>query len=123
GADGSRSGSSVNHWHFQLFPTEWGVASMPARFESKGGPVSIGAIAGWPAHHRLYVSSDAKALGDAVWRDLRRVDELDRAYNLEVLACPEGDVEALLFPRAPVPDLVLPSGGSLPGDFGGFELS
>jgi len=123
GADGSRSGSSVNHWHFQIFPSDFGAVWRATRTTSGAGPVERGAISDWPARHRLYRSRDGEALATALWADVRAVVALDRAYNVEILALGEGDLLALLFPRSPVGDLSLPDGNVLSGDFGGFELT
>ncbi len=123
GADGSRSGSSVNHWHFQVFPDESIILARAPRIEGASGGVEIGRIPDWPARHRLYRSRDGAALAEAVWGDVARIDALDRAYNLEVAPRAEGDLVAALFPRAPTADLELPGAGTLSGDFGGFELS
>jgi hypothetical protein len=123
GADGSRSGSSVNHWHFQLFPDAWSVAARAPAVEREAGGVETGRIPDWSAHHRLYRSRDAAALARALWGDLEAIDREDIAYNIEVFPPADGRLVVLLFPRAPVPDLHLPWGDVIRGDFGGFELT
>jgi len=123
GADGSRSGSSVNHWHFQIFPDERLVTRRPPEILGREGGVETGRIADWPACHRLRISKDAQALAEEVWKDVQRVDAADRAYNLQLTPWKEGDLLAVLFPRAPVGDEILPGGLTVSGDFGGFELT
>lgn len=123
GADGSRSGSSVNHWHFQIFPTEWGVVAQEPRLTAAREGVESGEAAGWAAHHRAWRSQDPDALARQVWAAVEPINRRDSAYNLEAASRPDGSVVAFLFPRAPTEDLRLPGGTVLSGDFGGFELS
>lgn len=123
GGDGSRSGSSVNHWHFQVFPSESPLVEQARNLTSAGGPVTIGRIAAWPARHKLYRSRNGEALGAALWADLQRIDARDIAYNVEATSLGTAELAVLLFPRAPVGDLKLPGAGPLSGDFGGFELT
>jgi hypothetical protein len=123
GSDGSRSGSSVNHWHFQIFPAKKSVAERAPLVTPSPDGVERTMIPGWPAHHRFYRSADGGALSRTLWADVSRVGARDIAYNLEVAAGEGGRVAAVLFPRAPVEDLLLAEGRTLPGDFGGFELS
>ena len=123
GADGSRSGSSVNHWHFQIFLGDQSVLARPARIDGAAGGVEIGRIPDWPAHHRLYRARDGAALAAALWRDVAEINRLDIAYNLEISPREDGRLACALFPRAPTRELELPGGGSLSADFGGFELT
>jgi hypothetical protein len=123
GADGSTSGSSVNHWHFQIFPTDHGIILRPPRIETGAQDVEIGGIPDWPARHRLYRSRDTAALALAIGRDVASIDARDAAYNLEIAPGAGGLFTALLFPRAPVADQTVPGIGVISGDFGGFELS
>src|SRR5262245_27528768 len=62
GADGSSSGSSVNHWHFQIFPCFSEVVNRTPRIASRSGEVEYGKIPDWPAHHRLYRSAAPREL-------------------------------------------------------------
>jgi len=50
-------------------------------------------------------------------------DFIPHAYNLEVSPRETGDLVVILFPRAPIADIRIPSIGTLPGNFGGYELS
>ncbi len=123
GADGSRSGSSVNHWHFQIFPDERLVTKRPPEILGLDGGVETGRIPDWPARHRLWIAKDGAALAEEIWKDVRPLDAEDRAYNLQITPRPEEDLLAILFPRAPIEDVALPGGLALSGDFGGFELT
>jgi hypothetical protein len=123
GGDGSTSGSSVNHWHFQIFPTDHGIILRPPRIQAVEQGVEVGEIPDWPARHRLYRSRDTAALARAIWRDLASIDARDAAYNLEIGPGADALFTALLFPRAPVGGQAIPGIGTLSGDFGGFELS
>ncbi len=123
GADGSRSGSSINHWHFQIFPCPWTVAARSPRITEVAGEVEIGQIPDWPARHRLYRSRNERILAEFIWADVEIIDRLDMAYNLEVSPRETGDLIGILFPRAPIEDIRIPSIGTLPGNFGGYELS
>ena len=123
GSDGSRSGSTVNHWHFQIFPYTNSVIERPPRIHSSSGGVERGEIPDWPAHHRLYRSADETALAGALWSDIQEINALDHAYNMDLVPGPDRALVALLFPRAPLEDIQVPGGHTLPGDFGGFELT
>lgn len=123
GADGSLSGSSVNHWHFQIFPWSWGPAEDALRLEASGGEVERGAAIGWPAHHALFRSRSACALAESLWSSIERITRQDSAFNLEIVPLSDRSLLAFLFHRAPVGDLVLPDGSQLSKDFGGFELT
>jgi len=123
GADGSRSGSSVNHWHFQIFPSQWTAAARSPGIQKVAGEVEIGQIPDWPARHRLYRSRNKGPLSAAIWSDVERINQRNIAYNLEISPRENGDLLSLLFPRAPLEDIRLPTGSVLTGDFGGFELT
>jgi hypothetical protein len=129
GADGSRSGSSVNHWHFQLFP-------FPREFDSplfgEGSEVlvreaglTVGRYPEWPARH-LFVdgtNEDFGSVAACLWEQLRRIDQLDVAYNVEVVPTGAREFRAFLFPRRPTPALELPGIGPIDWTPGGWELS
>lgn len=129
GTDGSRSGSSVNHWHFQLFP-------FPREFDSpllREGPdeldrtvgLKVGRYPEWPARH-LFVDGALEDIPSAalcLWERLRRIHELDAAYNIEVATMGPRKFRAFLFPRRPVPPLAVPGIGELDWTPGGWELS
>lgn len=129
GADGSQSGSSVNHWHYQLFPypkeASSPLLSMPATPLRDEGPLTIGRIAGWPASH-LFLEGGADGIEAAacvLWRWLQPVHERSSAYNIEAVALRGGRFRAFLFPRRPAPDAEVPGAGTLSADFGGWECS
>ena len=129
GADLSQSGSSVNHWHFQLFPyPQRGSPTFhQRRADTLGmeGGVRIARIADWPAHH-VFVECSFRLLEAAarwLWQRILAIHDLNVAYNLELLEPGEGIFRAFLFPRAPGPDVEIPGCGALSPNFGGWELS
>jgi hypothetical protein len=123
GGDRSFSGSTVNHWHFHVFPNPhgplWDLAQTPAT----GGGATCGKLAGWDVPHRYYRGFAPVEVARETWDDLQSLLGLDIAYNLELIAAADGSVAAALFPRAPIEDVDIPGVGSLPGRFGGWELS
>jgi hypothetical protein len=122
GADGSDSGSSVNHWHFQLFPDRGDLLEgSPA-----GALETAGSIPGWDVPHRLHASADAGALARRVWADVERVIALDVAFTVIVRPCDDDRLAAAFVARAPVEPIAPPGvegAGALPARFGGFELT
>jgi hypothetical protein len=129
GRDGSQSGSSVNHWHYQLFtyPPEAPspLLAMQATLLRDEGPLAIGRVAGWPAAH-LFVEGGPDGIETAarvLWRWLQPVHERNSAYNIEAVALPGDRFRAFLFPRRPAPDAEVPGAGTLSADFGGWECS
>jgi hypothetical protein len=129
GADLSQSGSSVNHWHFQLFPYPQHRPSAfhQGRVESLGidEGVRVARVAEWPACHVFVECSlqDFRAAARWIWRRILPIHELNVAYNLELLEPADGILRACLFPRAPGPDVDIPGCGALSSNFGGWELS
>ena len=129
GRDGSQSGSSVNHWHYQLFPYPREAPSpllaMTATLLRDEGPLAVGRIAGWPASH-LFVEGGTEGIEAAarlLWRWLEPVHARSSAYNIEAVALPGERFRAFLFPRHPAPDAEVPGAGTLSADFGGWECS
>ncbi len=128
-SDGSVSGSSVNHWHFQCFAEDVG-ASGPI-FDDTSAAVTIapgvtaGRVPDWRAHH-AFVDGDARsvdAAARALWSLVDSVHEIGAAYNVEIAARKDATFRALVFPRAPAADRTLPTGGLLRASFGGCELT
>jgi hypothetical protein len=139
GVDGSHSGSSVNHWHFQLFRYPPEVHSFfrdgaPSYREATGGEsgragedggIRLGEIRGWPARH-VFVEGDfarARKASGTLWEKLRRLNEINVAYNLEVEHRGLDTFRASLFARHYGPELEVPGGGRLNPNFGGWELT
>ena len=129
GADGSSAGSSINHWHFQLFPFD---EDTPPPFRDgelrvdveRGGAVR-GDIGGWPARH---VAVDASresipAASALLWDSLLGVHARSAAYNVELMLRGDGVLRAVLYPRAPTEPTRIPGLGELNTSFGGWELS
>ncbi len=129
GADGSQSGSSVNHWHGQLFPLPGGVPSPLLSGKAKCLRVEeeliVGRINDWPARHVLVDGTPAgfEPMAGVLWRKARALNALNVAYNLEAFFLPDGRVRSFLFPRHPAPDVEVPGAGSLNANFGGWELT
>ncbi|MGQ9589332.1 MAG: hypothetical protein ACUVYA_03445 [Planctomycetota bacterium] len=128
GRDGSQSGSSVNHWHFQAFayPSEFSpgisgaeIALGPSEDGVRAGPVRAG-----PARaFALEAEPNAfRRAAEVLWERIARLTASEAAYNLEVRRLPHG-FRALLFARRPAPDLEIPGAGILSANFGGWELS
>src|SRR5262245_49974311 len=82
GGDGANSDSSVNHWHFQIFPSVSEVVNRAPQISARSGEVEQGSLPDWPARHRLYRSADPQPLAEAVWAAVSKIDALDVAYNL-----------------------------------------
>lgn len=129
GSDGSASGSSINHWHFQLFHFPPGIPSPllteTATILDEIEGVRIGSVAKWPARHIFVEGADGAipAAAKALWQRLRVLNEDNVAYNIEVVLLPEMAFRAFLFPRSPAAPLDVPGVDSLSPDFGGWELS
>lgn len=129
GVDFSQSGSSVNHWHFQIFPyPERGPSPFhQGRVEAIGveAGLRIGRIADWPACHVCVECSFQLFAAAArwLWRRILAIHDLNVAYNLELLERGQGLFRACLFPRAPGPEVEIPGCGTLSPNFGGWELS
>lgn len=126
GADGSNSGSTVNHWHFQLFPHHGGP--MKAWLDrspevGEGTGMERGRLPHWQIPHRLYRSADLASLSESVWDDVERCHRRDCAYNVEIAAGRAHDVTAAVFPRAPLDPIELDGIGAISARFGGWELS
>jgi hypothetical protein len=125
----SQSGSSVSHWHYQLFPYPTEAPSpllvMTATLLRDEGLLVVGRIAGWPANH-LFVEGGTEGIDAAallLWRWLQPIHARSSAYNIEAVALPGGRFRAFLFPRHPAPDAAVPGAGMLSADFGGWECS
>jgi hypothetical protein len=129
GRDGSQSGSSVNHWHGQLFPIESGARSLVATAEPKllriEEGLRVGTVEGWPARHIVVDGSleTHAPLASVLWRETRALNELNVAYNVEIVTFRDGRLRAFLFPRSPAPDACVPGAGDLTANFGGWEMS
>lgn len=130
GSDGSCSGSTVNHWHVQIFPHQQGAMNLffdeldrhPGRFPRKT-QLFKGRMPGWEYPHRLYRSSRPELVAEPLWADARRAVSLDIAFNVE-MAAEEGEaVTAAFFARAPVPPIRIEGAGELSNRFGGWELT
>ena len=129
GADNSQSGSSLNHWHFQIFwyPGEYDspLLRIPAALRKEECGLTVEEVAEWPARHIL-VEADHERIAQVaqvLWKRVRRLNDLNVAYNVEVVPLGGSRFRAFLFARHPGPDRVLPGAGSLSADFGGWELS
>jgi hypothetical protein len=129
GADDSRSGSSVNHWHFQLFPYpssyESPLLERPSRTLRREKGLRIGRVESWPAAH-LFIegeSGQSAAAAEIAWRWLRAPHERRSAYNIEEVPLGGRTFRLFLFPRRHAPDAEVPGAGALAADFGGWELS
>lgn len=126
GADGSSSGSTVNHWHFQILPH--GGGAFEQLFLEHRGPAPLGPEAGrlpaWEIPHVLHHGTDLPALATAIWPAVERVTELGCAYNLEIaVGGPDGHTAVALFARAPLPPTTIPGFGEFSNRYGGWELS
>lgn len=128
GRDGSQSGSSVNHWHFQAFayPSEFspGISGARVALGPLADGVREGSVAGWPARAFALEAepSASRRAAEVLWERIARLSERDVAYNLELRRLPDA-FRALLFARRPAPDLEIPGAGTLSANFGGWELS
>lgn len=128
GADGSQSGSSINHFHFQIFVFEpqpdsplMGPAHGSHSIE-KGS--KIGTIPDWPAHH-IFVDGavdDFSTLASLLWERVRALNALNIAYNVEAVVSPDSRFRVFLFPRHPAPPVQVEDAGTLSPNFGGWEL-
>jgi hypothetical protein len=128
GADNSQSGSSVNHWHGQLFPL---AVDFPSAFYDEepelsdaGETVMRGRVASWPARHVLLQApaGAVAALARALWLDVEELNAQNVAYNLDAMHH-RGRLRAALFPRHPGAEIVIPGAGVLDPNFGGWELT
>jgi len=127
GADGSHSGSSVNHWHFQCFPYSYRtvVDELPTQTLSSDGALRLGRVEDWPARH-VFVEGprdDPFGAAAAAWRQVDRLNTRNVAYNLEVRLLPSGRLRAYVFGRRPAAPVELEAIGPLPQGFGGWELT
>jgi len=128
GRDDSQSGSSVNHWHGQLFPLKGdagGLFRASARLLRFEEGLEVGRIDPWPAHHVLVDGrpDEFTAIAEVIWREVSALNEVNSAYNLEA-AFTHGDrIRAFLFPRRPAPAATVPGAGPLSSNFGGWELT
>ena len=129
GADDSRSGSSVNHWHFQLFPYpaayESPLLERAVRILRRERGLAIGRVESWPAAH-LFIEGEAglaAAAAEILWRWLGPPHERRSAYNIEEVPLGGGAFRVFLFPRRHAPAAEVPGAGALAADFGGWELS
>jgi hypothetical protein len=113
GADGSQSGSSVNHWHGQVFPLP-GALEQPL-FTAKPRELRteesllVGRIDDWAAHH-VTIDADPRkrrALAHVLWREVQEVQNRNWAFNFEAALYPDGRMRAFLFPRRPAPAAVV----------------
>ncbi len=129
GADNSQSGSSVNHWHGQLFPlplapedSAWTGAARILRSEEG---LRVGRMESWPAAHLLVegLTSETRAISEVIWREANALNDLNVAYNLEGVLLGEEGLRVFLFPRHPGPDTEVAGLGSLNPNFGGWELT
>jgi len=129
GADGSQSGSSINHFHFQLFVFE------PAPDSPLMGPghrshsiekgCRLGTFPDWPAQH-IFVDGavdDSSSLASVLWERVRALNALNIAYNVEAVVSLDNRFRVFLFPRHPAPPLKVADAGTLSPNFGGWELS
>jgi hypothetical protein len=129
GADDSQSGSSVNHWHFQLFlhrpAYPQSLLAGPAEFSAAQGSLRVGQAVGWPASHRFADGGpgDEARAAALLWEWVGQSHARNAAYNLEMVALPARRFRAFLFPRRPAPPAEVPGAGMLSADFGGWELS
>jgi hypothetical protein len=127
GADDSQSGSSVNHWHFQVFSLDRPspLTQLQAEVDGTEGGLRFGRVPDWPARH-VFVEADSSRCGAAarfLWARLRTLNEWNVAYNLEVIERGGGRFISFLFPRAPGAPIRMPDGDTLSPNFGGWELS
>lgn len=127
GADGSDSGSSINHWHFQLFPNSGDIleeyTSGSRDVSKQKSAASQTRIKDWNAPHRLYISSDASLLALHLWEDVKKAIELDSAFTLAMAVGESGTLATLFFARSPIKPPKFDGFGQLPAKFGGFELT
>ena len=129
GADGSSAGSSINHWHFQLFPfdeeTPPALRDGELRVDSKRGGVSCGCLGGWPARH-VAVDAPRESIPEAaalLWDRLLSVHARSAAYNIELMLRDDNVLRAVLYARSPAKPARIADVGELHTGFGGWELS
>ena len=129
GADGSQSGSSINHFHFQLFKLEPDPASPlmgpTQKHDAMEKGSRPGAIPDWPAHHIFFdgAVNDAATLASVLWERVHALNALNVSYNIEAFISPENRFRVFLFPRHPAPPMEVKGVGTLSPNFGGWELS
>jgi hypothetical protein len=129
GADGSFSGSSVNHWHIQIFPyfpdSPSTLLSAPAETHTLEDGVRVGEVPSWPAAHLFVEAGPERTRAAAVrlWQEIEVLNRLGAAYNLEAVALGDGRYRAFLFPRRPAPPIAIDGLGVLSSNIGGCELS
>lgn len=129
GADDSQSGSSVNHWHFQLFPytvePRSPLATEAPAVLSDRGSVRVGRIESWPARHVLIEgpAGEVPLLAEVLWDLVRPLNARNTAYNIDLGVDSRRQIRILLFPRRPAPAEEIPGVGTLSANFGGWELS
>ncbi|MEM7233956.1 MAG: hypothetical protein AAF517_17390 [Planctomycetota bacterium] len=133
GGDGSHSGSSVNHWHWQFF--EYPFVSTPFdRVGAENWPGACLALSAEiePEKSPASGTSDTPAdvssataeskLATAIWRALEIIHERDCAYNVEAYLVSPDVLRVILFPRAPGSAIDVPGVGTFPPEFGGNQL-
>ncbi len=124
--DGSSSGSTVNHWHFQLFPLDTGAVVNLLRQPRRAvelDAVERGPLPGWDVPNRYHRGDDLGAVARSLWEDVERAIELGAAYNVEIVAADRDEtVIAILYARAPLDVVEIPGIGTIPCRFGGWEV-
>lgn len=131
GADNSQSGSSVNHWHFQLFPYEPAPDgpllddAIEPLCPDFSGPVVRAHVNRWPACHELLEAPRGawRELSRELWSIVQRLHALNIAYNIDAAFRTPQVVRIFAFPRSPSPEVVVPGAGVLTANFGGWELT
>ncbi len=126
GKDGSSSGSTVNHWHFQILPHDGGA--FEKFFHTWNGSTpkleTQSQLPDWDIPHFFYHGSDLKQLATSIWPHVEKATEADCAYNLEIAVGPDQEhTTVALFPRAPLPPITIPGFGEFSNRYGGWELS
>lgn len=128
GADGSFSGSSVNHWHLHFFPafdeSPSTLLTGPTRIVDHDDGVTVGFSSEWPAHN-VFVECPPEAVTEGaalLWDFVEQCNIRNCAYNVEAVALEEGRLRAYLFPRRPASPLEIPGVGTWSPNMGGCEL-
>ena len=130
GADGSNSGSSVNHWHSQIFPY---AEEEPFRWTLATGVVDAvrqGELLDWPGRHRIVEAPVERwrELCTATWDLVDRLHQRNVAYNLELrvgegVGSSAAHLVSLLFARRPAGPTSRAGMVPLSAGFGGWELT